>query len=138
MRKNIVPPVVKNKVSEIPLESKVESYFKRQIAINLGAKSWKFSSPNHRGVSDQVMICNSLVIFVEMKRVTGKISPKQESFYRTITEHGGLCCFIFGHSGVDQFVEFLRTLFLAIKSAESLGCSPPLSSYQSAIKKEYR
>lgn len=137
MVKKVVPAVIKKKVNEIPLESKVESYFKLQIARQLGATSWKFSSPNRRGVSDQIMICDSIVIFVEMKRQTGKISPKQESFYKTVVKHDGLCCFVFGHSGVDQFIKAIATLRNAIKSAEGLGCSPPLSSYQSAIKKEY-
>ena len=133
----MIPPVIKKKKREHPLESKVESYFKKQVGIQLGASTWKFSSPQKRGVSDQILVCDSIVMFVEIKAVKGKISPKQETFYRDITKQFAVCTFVFGHSGVDNFILAFKTLQLAIQSAENIGCSPPISSYMNVIKKEY-
>lgn len=133
----MLPPVIQKKKRAHPLESKVESYFKKQCGIELGASTWKFSSVNVRGVSDQILVCDGVVIFVEIKAVKGKISPKQESFHRDISKQHAVCTFVFGHSGVDNFIRAFKNLKLAIKSAEAIGCSPPISSYNCVINKEY-
>jgi hypothetical protein len=103
----------------------------------MGAATWKFSSPNQRGVSDQILVLNGIVIFVEIKAVKGKISPKQESFHHKIVSKSGLSVFVFGHSGVDAFIQALKTLELTIISAEQFRCPLPLSAYQHLIEKEY-
>ena len=107
-RNGIVPPVIAKAKRKHPLESTVEQYLKRQIG-KLGGKSWKFSSPNHKGVFDQVALINGLAIFIEVKTVVGKASPTQEIFYRESTKHGGCSRYVFGHAGVDKLINDLKT-----------------------------
>ena len=105
---NFVPPVIKKKPRAHPLESKVEAYLKQQLGIQFGIKSWKFSSPNNRGVFDQVTVLERMTIFMEVKAVKGKPSALQNTFYREIGDQNGLRCFVYGHAGVDKFIKRLH------------------------------
>ena len=100
----ITPPIIVKSKKAHPLESKVELYFKREVA-KIGGKSYKFNSENRRGVSDQIVIIGGRVIFVEMKRVNGKMSKLQEVFRSEIINKGGECVTCYGHAGVDGFIK---------------------------------
>lgn len=100
-RFSVPPPAVRNKKE--PLEKKVEEYFRTEI-VKLGGKSYKFSSPNNRGVPDRVALLENTVFFCELKRVSGKATDLQLRVMRDFTSKGGLCCIIYGHSGVDAFL----------------------------------
>ena len=65
------------------IEKEVEDYFVWKVAM-LGGKSYKFKSPNQRGVSDQVAcMVNGHTWFVELKRPKGgKLSELQKLFAR--------------------------------------------------------
>lgn len=61
-------------------ESKIEKYFKWAVAANHG-KSYKFTSPSNKGVSDQIACFpNGSTYFVELKRFGGRISALQRVF----------------------------------------------------------
>lgn len=132
-----VPPVVVNKKRDHPLEKVVEAYLKKEVG-KLGGKSWKFSSPNNRGVFDQIMVIDGLTLFVEVKRVKGKISPKQESFYDSIMERSQFGCFVFGHAGVDAYIGVLKSILAGTRAAAKAGCLQHPSQFTILLKKEYR
>lgn len=63
------------------LESEVEAYFVWCVA-RFGGKSYKFTSPSWRGVSDQIACMpNGETWFIELKRPKGGVaSPHQIQF----------------------------------------------------------
>ena len=62
------------------LEKAVEAYFKK-VVEQLGGKSYKFTSPAHRGVADRVAcLPNGETWFVEIKTEGGKLSELQKVF----------------------------------------------------------
>ena len=62
------------------LEKQVEAYFKK-IVEQLGGKSYKFTSPAHRGVADRVAcLPNGQTWFVEIKTDGGRLSELQKVF----------------------------------------------------------
>ena len=99
-----VPPVY-TPVKE-PLEKKVEAYFKRKVA-NAGGITFKFNSPMQRSVPDQIVILIGRVLFCEIKRVSGKLSDGQSRVLKKLDDNSAECCTIYGHSGVDDFIEQL-------------------------------
>lgn len=70
------------------LESKVESYFQKQVQ-SCGGMTLKFTSPSMRGVPDQIALYNGGVHFVEMK------APGEKPRNSQIVVHE-----IFGHHNV--------------------------------------
>jgi len=59
-------------------------------ARKAGWITWKFSSPAHRGVPDRIFLNEGVVVFIEFKTATGKVSALQERELKTINEHGGI------------------------------------------------
>ena len=58
-------------------ESKIEEWLNTQIK-NLGGKSYKFISPGNPGVPDRIyLLPGGKVYFVELKKVTGRLSNTQ-------------------------------------------------------------
>lgn len=101
----MIPPIVKRKTT--PLEKTVEAYFKRRCR-EIGALSYKFTSPHYVGVSDQIMLHKSHVYFVEIKRIGGKQSAVQKCFQKEIIDHGGIYILLAGHDEVAQFIESIE------------------------------
>ena len=61
-------------------ESEIESYFKWAVE-KLGGKSYKFTSPSNRGVSDRIAcLPDGSTWFVELKQAKGRLSPLQQIF----------------------------------------------------------
>jgi hypothetical protein len=62
------------------LERQVEAYLKK-VVEQLGGKSYKFTSPAHRGVADRVAcLPDGSTWFVEIKTDGGKLSELQKLF----------------------------------------------------------
>ena len=65
-------------------ESEVEKHFK-WVVESMGGKSYKFTSPSHRGVSDRVAcLPDGSTWFVELKTRGGRLSPLQKDFQETV------------------------------------------------------
>jgi hypothetical protein len=61
-------------------ESEVEQYFKWRVE-RAGGKSYKFTSPSHRGVADRIAcLPNGATWFVELKTKGGRLSELQKIF----------------------------------------------------------
>ena len=97
----------KKAVKKDPLEKAVEKYLHKSI-VAIGGTTFKFASDNLRGVTDRIIILNGRVIFVEVKRVKGKLSPLQISFADKILSHNCDCVCVYGHMGVDKLIELLK------------------------------
>jgi hypothetical protein len=62
------------------LEKEIEKYFK-EVVKSMGGKSFKFTSPSHRGVSDRVAcLPDGSTWFIELKTRGGRLSPLQGVF----------------------------------------------------------
>jgi hypothetical protein len=66
-------------------ESEVERHFKWAVA-RMGGKTYKFTSPGRKGVSDQIAcLPDGTTWFVELKTRGGRLSPLQELFAQEMT-----------------------------------------------------
>ncbi len=70
-----------------------------------GGRSYKFVSPQNRGVSDRIVIFPGQVWFVEIKRETTDLTPLQERFRNFITESGLNHFTVYGKPGIKQFLQ---------------------------------
>lgn len=63
------------------MEKQIETYFCQMVAVRLGGRAYKFTSPANRGVSDRVVcLPDGSTWFVELKAPTGRLSPLQRHF----------------------------------------------------------
>jgi hypothetical protein len=61
-------------------EAEIENYFKWAVE-RAGGKTYKFTSPRHRGVADRIAcLPNGATWFVELKQDGGKLSALQKIF----------------------------------------------------------
>lgn len=102
LRPGVAPPK-----KAAPLEKEVERRFHRKL-LAIGAFTWKFASINTKGVSDRIVIYHGRVIFVELKRDKGIMSPLQISFREKVLSKGGEFCCAYGYAGTDKFIEMLQ------------------------------
>ena len=91
-----------------PLEKEVEARLRDRIKA-AGGVSWKFSSPNNRGVSDRIALINGRTIYIEVKRDGGKMSALQKAFMQKILDNGGEFALVEGMQGVDDFIEEVKS-----------------------------
>ncbi len=86
-------------------ESKLQLKFKTAIK-KAGGKSYKFSSPAHRGVSDQITLApKGVVIFVELKNGNKPLSPLQEVFRKECLAFGMPWECIRFEADITEFIE---------------------------------
>lgn len=89
------------------LERDIERYFIQKIK-QLGGYSWKFSSPNNRGVCDRIVLIDGRVMFVELKRDGGRLTSLQARFKDTVQAHGGEYVCLVGYRDVERFTIELK------------------------------
>lgn len=86
------------------LEREVEKYLKTEVE-KCGAVCLKFNSPGVRGVPDRVIIKEGdEVIFVELKRKGGVLSPLQKKVIKEMRDRGAQ---VYVLEGMDQVEAFL-------------------------------
>ena len=89
------------------LEKKVEAYLKKEVA-KLGGLSMKWVCPSHRGVPDQIVMYLGNVYYVEVKTLTGKLTPLQEKCHQMLDDQSMEVCVVYGADGVDEFIKTLK------------------------------
>ena len=95
----------KRKNVDTELEKKVEQYLIQEIR-KLGGLCYKWSSYNVRGVPDRVIFMpQGKVYFVEVKRLTGKVTLLQRHNFNAIRNLGTPVFVVYGISGVDEFIK---------------------------------
>ena len=87
------------------LESRIERALVRGIK-RAGGWAIKLVSPGNAGVPDRlVLLPGGLVIFVELKQDTGRLSPLQKEMHTRLRELGMQVRTLYGMDQVHQFVE---------------------------------
>ena len=87
-------------------EKKVEAYLKKEVA-KLGGLSMKWVCPSHRGVPDQIVMYQGKVFYVEVKTLTGKLTPLQEKCHQMLRDQGFCVAAVYGADGVDEFIRLI-------------------------------
>ena len=87
------------------LEKEVESYL-RWAVERKGGKSYKFTSPSHRGAADRVIILpKGKVFFIEVKTVGGKLSELQKKFGAEVTQLNANYEVLWSKEQIDDFIK---------------------------------
>jgi hypothetical protein len=85
-------------------EKLIESYLKSQVK-KAGGLSYKFSSPAHRGVPDQILIFpHGSVYFVEVKSAGGSLSRLQVRCISELMEKGCNVHVVYSRKDVDELL----------------------------------
>jgi hypothetical protein len=101
------PPIILAKKRAHPLESKVESHLSKCVKAQ-GWESFKFSSPNNRGVFDRIVCMDDgSTIYVEVKAMNGKPSNPQAIFAGKLERQNQQWCYVYCINGVDQLMDDL-------------------------------
>lgn len=90
------------------LEKDIERHLKKRVEKELGGLFLKWVSPGRSGVPDRILIYQGRVIFVELKKAQGRLSPVQIRTQRQIEEAGGRVSNIYGLEQADQLIEELK------------------------------
>jgi hypothetical protein len=86
------------------LEKEVEDYLVWCVE-RLGGKTYKFASPNNRGVADRIVCLPGQTWFVELKRPKGgRLSPHQREFAETMSKLEQQYILIWTKDQVDAFI----------------------------------
>lgn len=90
------------------IEKDIEKYFCWTVE-RLGGKTWKFTSPSNRGVSDRIAcLPDGSTWFVELKRPKGgKLSELQKLFAWDMARLGQRYACLWTKEGVDKWVQAL-------------------------------
>ena len=86
------------------LERQIESHLVKKVK-EIGGVAYKFVSPANRGVADRIVcLPDGGVVFVELKTVTGKLSPLQEQFAKQMAELRQNYIVLKSREEVDAFI----------------------------------
>jgi len=84
-------------------EKAIEKYLKSEVK-KAGGLSYKFSSPAHRGVPDQLILLYQEVWFVEVKAPNGKLSRLQIKCMDEMSALGASVWTVYSKEDVDEFL----------------------------------
>jgi len=86
------------------MEKQIEAYLVRRVKA-LGGVAYKFVSPAHRGVADRIVVLpGGRVWFVEVKQISGRLSPLQRVFADKIAALGCNYRIVWSKEDVDAFI----------------------------------
>lgn len=97
-------PFLKPKVKK---ESDVEKYLKTSIE-KIGGICYKAIFPGHNGCPDRVVILPGILIWVELKSVTGKLRPEQVREHERLKAMGQEVFVMRTHLEIDWLVMLLK------------------------------
>jgi len=89
------------------LEKDVEAALVRH-AKKKNMLSYKFTSPSCRGVCDRIFISEGRVLFMEIKRSSGRLTDLQIRHQETLKKHGANAVVVYG---IEQGKEVLDGFF---------------------------
>ena len=89
-------------------EKDIEKYLKTEVK-KAGGLSFKFSSPAHRGVPDQIVIFYpDLIFFVEVKAPKGIVSKLQAYCINQLRDKGCSVTIVYSKVDVDEFIRHCK------------------------------
>jgi hypothetical protein len=90
------------------LERTLESRLKTLVK-QAGGIAYKLDSRTHKGAPDRVVLMpGQPPIFVELKTMTGRLSPMQHLEIERIRSAGGQVAVLYGLGAITTFVEGMR------------------------------
>ena len=90
-------------------EAAIEAYLTSKVQA-LGWLSYKFVSPGTRGVPDRILISpTGRVMFIEVKREDGIVSPSQHYQLSRLTGHGCVARIVWSRADVDALFAGIPT-----------------------------
>ena len=88
-------------------ESEIENYFKWAVERQ-GGKTYKFTSPSHRGVADRIAcLPNGATWFVELKTKGGRLSELQKIFAADMAKLNQNYSCLWTKEQIDAFISSL-------------------------------
>jgi hypothetical protein len=88
-------------------ESEIEQYFKWAVE-RAGGKTYKFTSPSHRGVADRIACMPSgKTYFVELKTKGGRLSELQKIFAADMARLNQNYTILWTKEQVDAYIKTL-------------------------------
>ncbi len=89
-----------------PKENVIQAHIKQYLTMKgwlvIQNATYQQLVTAHKGLSDLICVREGLVLFLEVKRPGGKLSPHQEKFKEEIEAHGGNYMVAFG---IDDLLE---------------------------------
>ena len=90
-------------------EAEIENYFKWAVE-RAGGKTYKFTSPNHRGVADRIAcLPNGATWFVELKTKGGRLSELQKIFAADMARLNQNYTTLWTKEQIDAYITTLPT-----------------------------
>ena len=108
-------------------ENRVETCLNTEIEYIDGITR-KWVSPGRNGVPDRIVVFNGIVIFVEVKTDSGKLSSVQIREQEKLRDSSANVTTVYGTSGVTSFVQHLQKAYRDYQGF----------NFFSQLKKEYR
>lgn len=94
-------------------ESEIESWIGQQVRRH-GGYFYKFVSPGNDGVPDRICILpGGIIIFVELKTKTGRLSKIQKYQLKRLQDLGCRTRVIYGMEEAKRFINEIRTTRLS-------------------------
>lgn len=86
------------------LEKEIEHYLK-WVVERKGGKTYKFTSPSHKGVADRI-VCfpDGTTWFVEVKTTGGKLSELQKQFAADMTRLNQNYICVWTKEGIEEWL----------------------------------
>ena len=89
-------------------ESTIETYFCKQVGLQLNGRAYKFTSPAHRGAADRVVcLPDGSTWFVELKAPGGRLSELQKVFQSDMARLRQNYACLWSKEHVDGFIASL-------------------------------
>ena len=87
------------------LEKEIEHYLKWAVERR-GGKTYKFTSPSHKGVADRI-VCfpDGVTWFVEVKTKGGKLSELQKQFAADMTRLNQNYICVWTKEGIEEWLQ---------------------------------
>mgnify|MGYP003348996794 FL=1 len=87
------------------LERQIEAYLRDRVKA-AGGIAYKFVSPTNRGVCDRIVVMpGGVVWFVELKTATGRLTPLQVQFGKTMEALGQRYAVIRSKEEVNEWLQ---------------------------------
>jgi len=86
-----------------------ENLVKKEIKDWLSIQNW-FHFPilqglgAYHGIPDIIAVKNGIVLFIEVKSATGRLSESQQDFFRQIAGHGGHYIIARGYKDIELYI----------------------------------
>ena len=86
------------------LEKTVENYLRKRVK-ECGGLCFKWSSPSHRGVPDDIVFIYGEIWFVEVKRPGGRTTKLQDLVMNQIREYTPNVCVLSSKEEINRWIE---------------------------------